>query len=81
MWQSETRAGSVHHIYRYRNIMAFGHDIRKDHLERISAMLTRLGGRGYFVPEDGMLSNWERIESEPDSQKNQSGQDIRGKLG
>ena len=46
-------------------------------------MLTRRGGRGYLVQEDGLLSNWERFDSDPDSdpEKNQSRQEIRGELG
>ena len=53
--------------YRYRKIMAFGHAIQKNHLDRISAMLTGLGGRGYLSydvgkrpvpgrPQQGILS-------------------------
>ena len=38
--------------YRYRKITVIGHEIQKSHLDRISAMLTRLGGRGCFVRED-----------------------------
>ena len=64
---------------RYRKIMAFGHEIQKNHLDRISAMLTRLGGRGYPIHEDRLLSNWERIDS--DSEKNESRKEIRGELG
>ena len=58
-----------------------GHEIQKNRLDRISAMLTRLGGRGYLVQEDGALSNWERIDSDTDSEKNESRQDILGELG
>ena len=43
------------------------HEIQKNHLDRISAMLTRLGGRGYLVQEDGLPSNRERIDSDTDS--------------
>ena len=47
--------------------MAFRHEIQKHHLDRISAMLTRLGGRGCLVQEDGVLSNWERIDTDSDT--------------
>ena len=61
--------------------MAIEDEIQKSHLDRISAMLTRLGGRGYLVQEDRLMSNWERFDSDPDSEKNQSRQEIRGELG
>ena len=34
------------------------------YFDRISAMLARLGGRGYLVQEDRLLSNRQRIDSE-----------------
>ena len=55
------------------------HEIQKNHLDRISAMLTRLGGRGYLVQEDGLPNNWEQIDSDTDSdsdsEKNESSSD------
>lgn len=55
------------------------HEIQENQLDRISAMLTKLGGQGYFVQEDGVLGNWEPIYSDP--KKSEPRQDIRGELG
>ena len=40
---------------------------RKIELDRIAAMLTRLGGRGYCVKEDFSAYGTERVDSDPDS--------------
>ena len=53
--------------------MALEHEIQKSHLDRISAMLTRLGGGGYFVKEDRLLSDWEWIDSDTDSDSEKNG--------
>ena len=50
------------------------HEIQKNDFDRIPAMSTRLGGRGYLVQEDGLPSNreWIDSDSDPDSEKNES---------
>ena len=55
------------------------HQIRKNHLDRILAMLTKLGGRGYFVEEDGSPCRWGRMDSDPE--KNQPQPEVRGNGG
>ena len=57
------------------------HEIRKNHLDRISAMLTKLGGRGYFVEEDSSTCRWGRIDSDSDSEKNQPQPFVQGNGG
>ncbi|MDY6822174.1 MAG: hypothetical protein SWH68_00010 [Thermodesulfobacteriota bacterium] len=43
--------------------MAFGHE-KLDELDRMAAMLSRLGGRGYQVREDQAAYS---VDSDPDS--------------
>ena len=37
---------------RYRNIMVFSHELQKNHLDRISAILTRHESWGCFIQKD-----------------------------
>ena len=52
------------------------HEIQKNDFDRVSAMSTRLGGRGYLGQEDRLPSNreWTDSDSDPDSdsEKNES---------
>ena len=43
------------------------HQDRKKHLDRIAAMLSRLGGRGYSVREDAAIYDAEPSDFDPDS--------------
>ena len=43
------------------------HQDRKKHLDRIAAMLSRLGGRGYSVREDAAIDDAEPSDFDPDS--------------
>ena len=43
------------------------HEDRKKHLDRIAAMLSRLGGRGYSVREDAAIYDAEPSDFDPDS--------------
>ncbi len=43
------------------------HQHRKGHLDRIAAMLSKLGGRGYSVAEDSGIYGANRIDPDPDS--------------
>ena len=42
------------------------HQDRKKHLDRIAAMLSRLGGRGYSVREDAAIHDAEPSDFDPD---------------
>ena len=46
-------------------------------------MSTRVGGRGYLVQEDRLLSDWEWIDSDSDtdSEKRCQAEEMRGELG
>ena len=53
-----------------------GHQPQENHFDRISAILTRLGGRGHFLQEDIPPTNRERLDSDsdpdPDSEKKET---------
>ena len=53
--------------YRYRNITALEHEPQENHSDRISAILTKLGGRGCLIRENRLLSNREPDYSDPES--------------
>ena len=50
--------------YRYRNITALEHEPQENHSDRISAILTKLGGRGCLIRENRLLNNREPVDSE-----------------
>lgn len=49
-------------------------EIRKGELDRMAAMLTRLGGRGYSVKEEGVEYGAGRIDSDSDSDSDSEGE-------